>query len=317
MKILMLTFNRADATSWYRAVGIAKDLEKRMGAAIEIIDQERAHLNWSTCYPYDMIMIQRPQTKEILSDAIRIKDMGIPIWLDYDDDVLNIHPQHYYAAYYNLNKQLFENFIRLADVITVSTEAIKRSFEGLNNNIYVVFNGLPEAMLKRRYEQNDTILWRGSISHLPDLFWYANEVQRLINDGAKIKFMGVNPFFLQKYALVQERDLFQYFGWMKTERPRLLFVPLIVHQFNEAKSNIAWMEATMAGSVCVAQDLPEWQRPGVIRFSNPKNFYNVMKKAMKDYDLEKLYNESFDYIAENLTVEKLNEERINALKSVL
>ena len=313
----MLTFNRADATAWYRSVGISKDLEKQMGAQVEIVDQNKVTLNWSIIWPYDLIMIQRPQDKETLSDAYRIKDMGIPIWIDYDDDMLNIHPQHYYAAYYNLNKHLFEQFIKLADVVTVSTESIRNSFAHLNDNIHVVLNGIPEAMMQRRHEQTDTITWRGSISHLPDLFGYSIEVQRLIDEGNEIKFMGVNPYFLGKYKLVQERDLFQYFAWLKSERPKILFVPLIEHLFNVGKSNIAWIEATMCGAVCVAQNMIEWQKPGIVTFDNPKNFYNVMKKAIKTYDLKALYNQSYDYITENLTVEKLNKKRISALETVL
>jgi hypothetical protein len=318
MKILMLPFNRADATAFYRSVGIAKDLELQLGCRIDIVQQDRAELNWSAVYEYDLVLFQRPQSREMLSDARRIREMGIPIWLDYDDDMLNIHHQHIYAAYYNLNRQIFIDFLKLADVVTVSTRSIADSFAEYNANIHVIENGIPARMLRADLGTgSNTTVWRGSVSHESDVFAYSPQIQRVIDEGNNFTFMGYNPFFLRGFTLVQEMDLFQYLRYLRNLHPRFVIVPLIDNVFNRGKSNIAWMEATISGAVCIAQDLPEWDKPGVIRFGNPTNFYNVYKKALKRDDLDDLRQASIDYIRENLTVEVLNNKRINAINTVI
>jgi hypothetical protein len=129
--------------------------------------------------------------------------------------------------------------------------------------------------------------------------------------------MGENPFFLQKYAKIPTRDMVQYLHYIQQLRPKLFIVPLIDHQFNRAKSNISWLEATTAGAVCLATDLPEFVRPGIINFSNPRNFYNVFKKAVKDYDLQALHAESLAFIRDNLTTEKVNELRVMAINEIV
>jgi hypothetical protein len=129
--------------------------------------------------------------------------------------------------------------------------------------------------------------------------------------------MGYQPHKINKYIEVGWLDMYDYIKYIKELRPRILFVPLVDNLFNRAKSNISWLEATTAGAVCLATDLPEFVRPGIINFSNSRNFYNVFKKAVKDYDLQALHAESLAFIRENLTTEKVNELRVMAINEIV
>jgi hypothetical protein len=317
MKILFLTVNKNDATSYYRAAGIANDLERKIHGTIDVYDFEYLRLKWSDLIVYDVVMIQRPQDQDALNLAEYIKTIGVPLWMDFDDDLLNIHWQHNMADVYGAKVETIKKIVGLADLLTVSTEGILSSFGALCPRTIVVPNSISESRLRGTYEQTETILWRGGGSHLSDLYYYATELQKLLNEGHPIKFMGENPFFLQKYSLLLRRDTVQYLHYIKKLRPKLFIVPLIDHQFNRAKSNIAWLEATSAGAVCLATDLPEFNRPGIINFSNPRNFYNVFKKAVKDYYLEAYHAESLAFIRENLTTEKVNELRVMAINEIV
>ncbi len=101
-------------------------------------------------------------------------------------------------------------------------------------------------------------------------------------------------------------------------QPAIMIVPLVDNDFNRAKSNIAWLEGCFAGAAVIAPDFPEFQRPGVLNYSSPEQFGDVLGNAMiGNYDLKKLSEDGWAHIRKYELLTHRNQIRVNALKDLL
>ena len=91
---------------------------------------------------------------------------------------------------------------------------------------------------------------------------------------------------------------------------RAMMKPMLDTVFNRAKSNCSWIEATSAGMVLIAPNLPEFQRPGVVLTDH---FFAGVKHVMEDDAYLEAFNLSKEYIKNNLLLSKVNELRENML----
>lgn len=318
MKILLLTMNKGDATSYYRAAGVVKDLEKRTGHTIDVYDWTDLTLNWVILSRYEAVWMQRPISREAVACQNYLRLMNKPIWVEYDDDLFNLPASHPMVHIFAAARENIISILQNADVVTVTTQGIKESYEQFNGNIHIVENAVKDEILTEfTGTRSDVLLYRGMKSHMADVYAYGNHIQALINDGYKIKFIGINPFFLTGYTLLEERDIYHYFKYLRDIRPLCLMFPLIDNTFNRAKSNICWLEATMCGSIVAAPDWPEWQKPGILHYK-PETFYRTVKAiAENEVDVDKMYRDSYEYIRENLVLSKINAKRAEILERLI
>ncbi len=309
MKILLLTMNKGDATSHYRAAGVVRDLVRR-GYSIDMFDWPEILLTWPVLARYDLVWMQRPGPPnygQAINAMNYCKQMALPVVLDYDDNLFNVPVTHENAHGFAEFRESLILLLQGATATMVSTRAIHQDYSQFSPNVHIVPNAVPDDMLRPfTSERSDILLYRGMRNHIPDIYAYQQHFQQLIDDGYKVKFIGVNPFFLRKYIFLQGRDLYKYFDYFRAMRVRALLFPMADTRFNHSRSNIAWIEATMAGTVCIAPDWEEWQCPGIIRHA-PKDFYATASALMKgEIDVEAHYRASYEYIRENLVVSKVN-----------
>ena len=313
MRILLLTENRQDATSFYRGAGIVNDLAGKSKAVIDVFNWDEINLDWSLFALFDLVYMQRPLTKTAVDTAVYLKLIGKRIWIDWDDDYLNIPVYHFYVLQLQSYRENIIALAGMADIITVTTKALYDVYSELNSNIRIIPNAIPQSLFRKvNYDNSGGVFWRGSHLHFPNVMHYANELQQLINSGIKIKFMGLNPFFLNSYVMLPEMELYNYLEHYKKISPKFSFVVLIDNKFNRGRSNIAWLEATMSGTVCLAPDWEEWTHPGIINYNSREDFIAKFTE-MNEADLKDHYEMSFDYISENLILENVNKLRLELL----
>lgn len=313
MRILLLTENKQDATSFYRGAGIVSDLAKKANAVIDVFDWNELKPDWSLFAIYDLVYMQRPLNKAAVDSAMYLKMMGKRLWIDWDDDYLNIPTYHFFVLQLQSYRENIIALVGMADVVTVTTKALYDVYSQLNSNIFIIPNAIPLALFNKcNYDNSGCIFWRGSHLHFPNVMHYANELQELVNRGIKMKFQGLNPFFLNAYTMLPEMEMYNYLDHYKKISPKFSFVCLIDNQFNRGRSNIAWIEATMAGTVCLAPDWEEWQKPGIVNYSSRDEFVSIFTE-MNSSDLKHYYEMSFDYISENLLLENVNKLRLEIL----
>lgn len=336
IKILAVSPLKFDGTSFYRAYGVFKDLSSK--ANIEVIDyvQRPGGWNWADFAMCDILFLQRPGTPEHHKLCQYCKELGLKIWVDYDDNFFLIPPENrMFDAITPDAKKRMVDIIKAADVITVSTEALREFMVATGaKQVEVIPNALNPQLFKPVKSYNfkrpqippnphrQVYAWRGSDTHSGDVLDYLDPMSNAMNARQDVDwvFMGWSPWYLTKlglkYRYVHPDDIFAYFQKLKMSRPEIMHVVLSSNEFNLHKSNIAWIEATAAGAVCVGPDWPEWQRPGMLNYDTPDKYQEILIHA-NDLPLKDKWQESMDYINENLMLSKVNEKRADVIERLM
>jgi len=296
-----------------------KDLERQANVTIDFYNWNEIVLTWVTLSKYDLVWMQRPVHQEAVNAISYLKLIKTPVWVDWDDDLFNIPQTHSSYMVFAQNRDNIISIATSADVITVSTEAIRDVYAPYNPNIRIIPNAVNDDILQPLTgTRTNTLFYRGLKSHEDDVYYYSNHFRKLVEDGANVKFMGFNPIrYVPKCTWVGERDINHYMKYIRDLRPLAFLFPMIDNPFNRARSNIAWLEATIAGSICIAPNWPEWKHRGIIH-CNQENFYAVAKEVMKgNVDVERLYQVSYEYIYENLRLSVVNKQRVQVITELM
>lgn len=323
------------------------------GLELELVHPRRGEqggweLTWDWVIGCDAVFLQRPAHPVHAQFAKLVKALGLPLWVEWDDDytcipVSNPHWEQY--ADQETHARAIAEIARLADVITVATPELKRRIVGMiggtinteqfdrRDKIVVV----PNACHAKFYDEprRRVVLWRGTDTHEEDVCTVLKElgeVARTYPVGAKgqkwtFHFSGGVPWQVYQ-AIPKERMEESPFsgpvffvpllslmgGWVQ-------IVPLKHNRFNACKSNVAWIEATCAGSVVLAPDGEEWRRPGIVNYRTAQEFQEKLRGLMQDYEaahqgakegefvLHPNVALSRKYIAENLRLREVNQLR--------
>ena len=331
MKLLIIAPNEIDGTSWYRVYGVARDLNNY---GIEY-GQVTGKLNWATLEEYDAVLLQRPFHPESYKLAALVKESMKPLILDYDDDLLNVHPDNpVYSVFANEeNYSAIQSICNLADGIIVSNEKLIDVYGQWGcSNFCVVPNALDDKYwsVRQKASDNNLALYRGSASHIPDVKWLNEVITDKIenSDPWEWHIMGypVTDFYTKLSDKGKER--FQQHGWYNLPpymrvihklNPRFTWFPLQDNDFNQRKSNIVWLETTYAGGgLLTSKGFDIFDFPGIHQIDNTTDAWN---QAFDDVlsgkiDTAKLHKESSKYIEKNLLLSKVNKTRADFIKKI-
>lgn len=187
------------------------------------------------------------------------------IW-DTDDLMTAIpewNPVHHLMKDADLER--FQLMASLGDLVTVSTESLAHDL-----NLQLPHLVAPNLIdlddwrdgLSHPSDDNQIrILWAGSETHEDDLLTIVPVIRHLIQKyGEKVKFifMGYMPkdLFLSSICQITYIDLVPVGVYPQTLmriKPHIGLAPLVDCKFNRCKSNIKYLEYTMAGAVSVCQ----------------------------------------------------------------
>lgn len=168
--------------------------------------------------------------------------------------------------------------IRLADAVTVTTEALADIVRPLNSNVHVIPNYLPDWLLthqRPRQEDRLTIGWGGSNTHAMDLAEVGPQLRRYLDRapaGVELHVMGepkppprrrgvIRPHvpWTEQYKLPEDR--IRWTPWNKSVADYwraidydIMLAPLRPHLFNRSKSNLRVLEAAVLGIPVIATD---------------------------------------------------------------
>jgi len=204
--------------------------------------------------------------------------------IELDDDILRI-PDHMPSVEYKMPKWGLNQALEMADEVWVATEELKKAI-GKPEKTYVLPNLIDtNAFLPPQVRANSPlhILWAGSMWHEKDLEQIVRPVERIVaeyGDCVRFIFWGYMPSGLFDFEripgqniahIVQTRKLgnnvlfldgLAFRSWydkLSAISPAIALAPLYDCDFNDSKSNLKYLEMTMAGAVTVATDLPPYQ----------------------------------------------------------
>ena len=331
MKILFVVWNMIDTCSLYRSGGIAPDLRKKLKIDIEVVPFDN-EFHWANLIDYDLIMLQRPLTQMALQMSFYAKNLGIPIWVDYDDLLIDVPwESKLYERYNDQVKQTIKNIIRMADAVSVTTPLLKQELAPYSDNIHVIPNAFNDHIFRVRElppKRQKIIAWRGGDTHDADLMAIREPITRAFEEYPDwvFSFMGLRPRFFDEYPNVKYypvTDPMMYFANIQSSAPVLFHIPLKDNKFNRGKSNIAYIEAAQFGSVCLVPYWEEWKLPGVIHYGDfEHSYYQAISTTITEVlaDGNSIRNKAsmaWEYVNDNLRLSKINELRAELVKSLL
>lgn len=321
MKVGLIAPTPNDSTSFYRAYGIFPYLARECD--FELITGDK--WGWENVIQCDLLIMQRPWIDAHKHVAEMAKTMNIPVWLDYDDNLYSVQRSNP-AFNIFMNPGSHQNLRRLAeiaDVVTVTTKALA----SLYKNSVIVPNAFNDYLWEfTKSPRNQTITWRGGISHYGDMEPFLpviGEVARN-NPGWDWRFMGDPHWGIEGVIPADSRflhpfiDVFHFIHQFVNFRPAIHIVPLVENSFNACKSNLAYIEATIAGAVTLAPDWVEWRCPGIVLYKDPKHFGEqlTMLIGMKQEDRDSMVELARAYVKENLSLSKINQTRIGLINKL-
>ena len=324
-EILFLTVESADTCAFYRSAGVVKDLRRKTDHNMTLVQMNQAAMNWSFLTQFDLIMFQRPFTKDAFDICRYVKQCGIKLWLDYDDNLFALNPENPTYHIYNNNdiQANIKGMLSLADAVSVPTEYLRQAYSEFNKNIYIVPNAFHDTLFTRSELKPRTnhIVWRGPEAHIFDLMNYSKEIDRITVDFPewRFMFMGFSPWFLtdtNNKGHVPSLDIVFYMKTLYDMAPSCLHVPLADNIFNRCKSNISYIEGSYAGAVCV---VPAWWNvPGSLPYTDGKSYYEAIKAVITgEVDKVVMNKMAWEYIMDILPLSKVNIERLLIINSLL
>ena len=278
INIGMLCPSPGDGTSYYRAWGPLNELRRTM-PELNLISKDG--WEWPDMGHLDICFIQRPFQQNHVDACAFAKTNKIPLWIDFDDDLLNLPRNNPWKMQYEGKNNNIMKCLALADMVTVSTESIAEGFRKYTKNVMVIENGVnekdwgkPDLSFEGRF---NTILWRGSQSHQGDIL---NAKEAILDaykslPGWKWVFLGWEPWFITEkmdeddFAVEPFKNLHDFVSDLKSIRPRVTIFPLDDNKFNHGKSLNCFEDATWIGSMFVC---PKW-------YANAPNCFEDIKKA--------------------------------------
>lgn len=324
MDILFLTSERISTTSFYRSGGISHDLAKQSGHNIVVAKWDDIQVHWQTLSEFDVVMLHNPFASESVRLCTAIKNMGLKVWVDYDDNLFAVNPENKTFLLYSdpQTQANIKKILSLADVVSVTNEYLRQTYIEDNKNIFVVPNAFNDQLIKRGEikPRTKTVVWRGGDPHIYDLMKHGEAINRLTESHPDFQFLfwGYYPWFLsetQNKGYIAPMDVILYFQKLFKLNPAVMHVPLNDDPFNRCRSNTAYIEASFAGAVCINSSW--WNSPGSLPYANVQEYYENMDAVLTgQVDIKAMNEEAWSYISDCLFLSKVNQKRVELLKTL-
>jgi hypothetical protein len=326
-KIKVLILNPGEnlnGVTWWRMYQPFHDLERQYGDEIEIT-YNRGELQPQDFLQYDVYFFLRPYMplhlhllQELKRYARHFKNAS-PVILDFDDDNKNLPLYHLNYQDEGVGYQITRQALPLASEIWVSTPPIAESYKPhaadapsiiMPNAGAARFCVIPNAIdtwgageWNFNHRQPDAIKqhpagvvwWGGSAGHHHDLQAFEAAYYKLEPKIQEMHWCG----YLPPYSLDLNKTRYypaifptlQYFEVLESTKPNYIWKPLQNIAFNDAKSNIQYLQATQAGALCLTNyaGRPGWEYATKDIITDEAKAFDLWYEAVKDirvrYDL--------------------------------
>lgn len=222
----------------------------------------------------DVIVLQRVSHKHIAQAVRLIRNKGVAVVVEIDDDLTCIDPRNPAFDLLHPNSKKYTEHswhntldaCRDATAVVVSTPALLRRFAPHGRGT-VYENYVPAAMLDIPRVDSALIGWGGSVhSHPADLQVMGSSVARMIQNGYEFGVVGNGKGVHEAWGLPAGAPL-HVAGVVPLDRwgsalagLGIGVAPLADTKFNAAKSWLKMAEMAAAGVPCVGSPRAEYQR---------------------------------------------------------
>ncbi len=248
----------------------------------------------------DVIIIQRQYPSELTEKILRaIISLGIPIVFDLDDMLLDIPSNHPCFHGLKKHKPYIKWILKEADIITVSTNPLKKSLSKYTgrpihvNPNFIDFNlfHTPPKLCNNQFN----FLVSGTSTHQRD--WALIEepivqILKIYEEKVNFVFFGDTPKRFIDHPAVNfidyQSNYKQYATQLKELDVHAALIPLEDTKFNQGKSNIKWLEYSAAGIPGAFSDITPYnscirhEQNGLLVKNNPDSWFDAMNQLILD-----------------------------------
>lgn len=311
MKKIIEFYDKANSScSFWRGRGPLLELEKQDKIKLT---QGFYNEDWSELRRHDIAFMQRPMAEFCAYQALMCKDLGLSVWVDLDDWV---HiPEHHpmYSEYMKIfNAKSFKQTLAVADVISVTNPTMKTMYSEfypkIANKITIIPNALNDNVYKiKPQSSNKYLFWRGGDHKIEDIKPHLSDLISLLMKNPDWTLFAAGYDFkvfsvLKNYQYIGDLPIHHYMAAIQNLAPGIFINPLLDNDFNKCKSNIAWIEATMAGGV-IAQGNSEFMSVLEMLMANPES-------------REHMYAISKINLTKNFLLDSANDLRMNIINKL-
>lgn len=260
----------------------------------------------SVQYPQDadIIVVQRVSHKHLAQALGWIRERGVAVVMDIDDDLSSIHPTNPawalmhpkssgtgFSTDHSWNHTL--EAARNSTLTVVSSDALTQRYRGVHG-ARVLHNRVPSHYLNIPHEDSDVIGWGASIlTHPDDAHEVTTAVSRLVSDDFRFRIVGSGTEGVSELFGIPEDKVDCAGAVPMTEWPNQLarlgigIAPLADTQFNRSKSFLKPLEYAALGIPSVVSPRAEYRllskTHGIgVLAERPKEWYRELKKFVSD-----------------------------------
>ena len=306
----------------------------------------------------DIVVFHRPIKAEMYQAAMLLKEAGKKIVMDNDDTYRSnsgVPVQMFGKDRENLDKAInhidtqLKEFAKIADMVTVTTEFLKKEYEPYCKNVVV----LPNCVDPFDWEEpvkNDTgktrILITGSVASNKD---YENIIPLLEKlKGRKDVQLVLQALPADKEELKESREMYKpelvfwkqydvewypfmkltdYLEFLPSLKIDIMLIPRHDNYFNRCKSNLKFLEASMCKMATVAQSFPDGNSPyevdkedteNLILANTPEDWVDKVTDLLDNKEkIDILKEKSHEYVKNKYDINKCGHKWKEAYKTII
>lgn len=207
----------------------------------------------------DVVHIHRYLTPEMLQMIQRLRDAGVGVVWDNDDDVTNVprsnpHYARFGGSKARIVKQFLAQTVQLADVVTTPSAHLAAQFRAAGaSDVRVIENYLPRSFKGTRPVKHDgtVIAWLAGLEHQLDYqrLRLRETLEQLLEARPDLRVLSIGLGLG-----LRQRDRYEHIRLAEfLDLPKLLaradigIAPLVKDPWNDARSNIKLKEYGAAG----------------------------------------------------------------------
>ena len=267
IKVIVLEPPMLSNVAWWR-LWMPLMAIKRMYKGVFLFEFKRKELTYDDAWNADIVICPRPGGKPDVNEFLeKAKREGAKLIVDIDDHILGLPEFHDLYHDYKPGSEAHKNAVKtlqMADCFWFSTE---KFLETYHTGGIVVKNAIPPEWLPETpAPDNNLWAWRGRSFQVHDLI-YAGQDWYNGGGNAMAKhwlFLGWKPplqHLENATSAAYIADTQEYIQKVRQSGFSGMWKPMVDCEFNDHKSNISWIEATLSGGACLTNyaGRPGWE----------------------------------------------------------
>ncbi|MFC1576990.1 methyltransferase domain-containing protein [Candidatus Omnitrophota bacterium] len=271
IKILLIIMYREEASAQIRLINPLNELCKRQYLSYELFTIQELNLKKINLDDFDIILMQRVKELKGLYVTLQALKKKIPIGFDIDDNLIDPLPlSHPYRAWYSsfIRLTCINQIIKNVDFITVATKALSERISSLG--LTKIVPNTINCQNKRSYGKSNNskvrIGYAGSLTHENDFSLILPAIKKILNeykDKVEFYFLGYLPAGSGMYPQIKYQphtvDYRAYLDNLTKIGLDIGLAPLEESLFNSYKSNIKFLEYSLAGAAGIYSNVRIYQ----------------------------------------------------------